>query len=409
MRHLTAALAVRRGSATAHTNLGIALHAQGRMDEAIAEHRAAIRLQPDDAAAHINLGAILCDVVRDYDGAIAEFRTAIRLLPDDVTAHYNLGTAMRHQGKLAEAIAEYRETIRLQPDDATVHTSLGIALRDRGKLAEAIIAYREAIRLQPDYAVAHYNLGITLHNRGKQDEAIAEYREAIRLQPDYAEAHCNLGQLLQGQGHFPEALAEYRRGHELGSMRPGWHYPSAEWVRGAERLAALAARLPAVIRGEDKPKDAGERLALADMAYKAMCHGLSARLFTEVLKADPKLADDRQARHRYNAACAAALAGCGQARDDPLPDEAARADLRKQALDWLRAELAAWGRVLDTRDPQALAGVERALRHWKEDSDLAGVRDPTALARFPEPERKEWRALWADVERLIRRAGGGQP
>ena len=101
------------------------------------------------------------------DEAIAAYREAIRLKPDDAEAHYNLGIALSGQGKLDEAIAEYREAIRLKPDYAEAHYNLGIALDGQGKLDEAIAEYREAIRLKPDYAEAHYNLGIALTSQGK--------------------------------------------------------------------------------------------------------------------------------------------------------------------------------------------------------------------------------------------------
>jgi eukaryotic-like serine/threonine-protein kinase len=113
-----------------------------------------------------------------------------------------------------------------------------------------------------------------------------------------------------------------------------------------------------------------------------------------------------EVQHRYNAACAAGLAGCGQGKDDPPPDEAARADLRKQALGWLRAELASLGRSLDAGDPKLRASIARTLIHWKRDSDLAGVRDADGLSKLPEAERKLWQALWIDVDRLLERAGG---
>ena len=47
----------------------------------------------------------------------------------------------------------------------------------------------------------------------------------------------------------------------------------------------------------------------------------------------------------------------------------------------------------------------QTLQHWKVDPDLAGVRDAAALAKLPEAERKEWRTLWAEVDRLLKRAG----
>src|SRR5262249_48366336 len=100
-----------------------------------------------------------------------------------------------------------------------------------------------------DYAAAHYHLGTALSGSGDVRGAIAALREAIRLKPDYAEAHCNLGNALRGQGQYAESLAEYRLGHQLGSKRPDWRYPSAAWVAEVERLAALAERLPAVLAG----------------------------------------------------------------------------------------------------------------------------------------------------------------
>ena len=76
----------------AHTNLGIALRDQGKLDEAIAEYRKAIRLKPDLAEAHHNLGIALASQGK-LDEAIAEYRKAIRLKPDVAEAHINLGTS----------------------------------------------------------------------------------------------------------------------------------------------------------------------------------------------------------------------------------------------------------------------------------------------------------------------------
>ena len=91
-------------------------------------------------------------------------------------------------------------------------------------------------------------------------------------------------------------------------------------------------------------------------------------------KAQPALANDLEADNRYNAACAAALAGGGQGKDEPPLDEAARARWRKQAVDWLKADLATWTSQVETGPPQARQHVIQTLDHWKADSDLAGLR-----------------------------------
>ena len=307
---------------------------------------------------------------------------------------------MRTAGDLPGAVASYREAIRLKPDYAGSHTNLALALDNSGDRPGAIAEYREAIRLKPA-AEAHYNLGNALRTSGDLPGAVASYREAIRLKPDYAEAHCNHGLALRQQGLYAESLAEFRVGHELGSKRADWRYPSAKWVARAEQLAALADRLPAILRGDDRPADNAERLALASIFYATKRHAAAARRWAEAFEADPKLADDLPAARRYDAACAAALAGCGRGKDDPPPDESARAELRGRALDWLRADLALHRKQLDTD----AAACRRALDHWRMDPDLAGVRDVAALAALPEAERDEWRALWVEVDRLLKGAG----
>ena len=60
-----------------------------------------------------------------------------------------------------------------------------------------------------------------------------------------------------------------------------------------------------------------------------------------IFEALPSRADDLKAGNRDLHACAAALAGCGRGEDDPKPDDAERAELRKLALGWLSADLAA--------------------------------------------------------------------
>jgi superkiller protein 3 len=110
-------------------------------------------------------------------------------------------------------------------------------LRRQGRLDEAVAAFRRGLERAPGDAEAHYDLGNALREQGRCDEAVAAYRRAIELKPDYAEAYCNLGVTLRQQGKFTAALAALQQGHELGSRRPDWPYPSARWVEECRRLA----------------------------------------------------------------------------------------------------------------------------------------------------------------------------
>jgi tetratricopeptide (TPR) repeat protein len=389
--------------ASAHAALGDVLYEKKDLDGAIAEFRKAIELDRRDALAHYSLGLALRDK-KDLDGAIAEFHKAIELEPNDADLHNNLGVALRENGNLDEAIAEYKKAIDIDPNLTSAHSNLGAGLHDKQDLVGAITAFRRAIAIEPKLASAHFGLGRALRATRDLDGAILAYRQAIALAPDYAEAHCNLGGMLKQQGHFAESLAAYKRGHELGTKRPGWPYPSAEWVREAENLAAMEGKLPAFLRGEFQPKDAAECLGLAGVCHGKQLLHASARLYADAFAIDHKLADDMRAGHRYNAACYAALAAAGQGEDTAKLDEKERTRLRQQARDWLRADLALRGKQLESGQPADRAAVQQALRHWHQDSDLVVIRDAAALAELAAEERAACEQLWADVAALLKKA-----
>jgi tetratricopeptide (TPR) repeat protein len=429
--------------AVAHTNMGIALHGKGLVDEAIAAFKKAISLKPDFSDAHNNLGVALA-AKGLVDEAIAAFEKAISLKPDNPEAHNNLVLALQSKGMVDEAIAASKKAISLKPDYAKAYFNLGCTLKDKGLVNKAIVAWKNAISLKPDYAEAHYNLGMALITKGLVDEAIAAYKEAIHFKPDYAEAHNNLGVALdnkglveeaiaafqeairlkpdlaepyfglggrlQKKGAFSESLAAYRRGHELGSKRQGWPYPSGQLVRQAEELLRADKRLSAVLNGTAQPVDAGECLDFARLCHEyRRRYAAAARFYKEAFATNPKLADMLAGGHRYNAACVAALAGCGHGKDTGGLDEKERARLRQQALHWLRADLAAWGRQLEKGAAKTHPVVAAQMRHWQVDPDFARMRGKEALAKLPEPERAAWRQLWADVEKMLDKTRGKPP
>jgi tetratricopeptide (TPR) repeat protein len=390
-----------------HLARGNALYDKRDLGGAIACYRRALDLDPRYAQAHCNLGNALHNK-GDREGAVAAYHRAIAIDPKLALAHYNLGIALKARGLLDDAIREYRRAIELDPKLAKAHCNLGNALYDKGDLEGAVAASRRAIAIDPKLTEAHYNLGNALKAQGDVASAVAAYHRAITIAPKLAEAHCNLGHALQEQGHFRAALEALQRGHQLGSSQPRWRdraYPSADWVRHCQRLADLEGRLPAILQGDDRPRGAAERLTLAQLCrrYKQL-YATSARFYAEAFADRPPLAEDLGAGHRYHAACAAALAATGQGKDAARLDDKERARLRRQALEWLRADLAAWTRAVEKGPPQAGPQVQSTLRHWQEDPDLAGLRDPEALAQLPEAGRAACRLLWADVDALLKRA-----
>ena len=208
------ALEVTRGNPLIHNNLGIALAAQGKPEEAEAHYAEALRLDPNFALTHNNLGMALAKRGK-LEEAEAYYAEALRLNPKLAEAHNNLGIALAKQGKLEEAETQYAEALRLNPNLARAHNNLGMALAKQGKLEEAEAQYVEALRLDPHFAGAHNNLGMALVARGKLEEAEAQYAAALRLNSHFPEAYNNLGVALAKQGKIDEAIAMFQKAIQI--------------------------------------------------------------------------------------------------------------------------------------------------------------------------------------------------
>jgi tetratricopeptide (TPR) repeat protein len=349
-------------------------------------------------------------------------------------AGYNLGYLTSEIGDRQDALIAYRESLairqRLADANPTVtefrrdlaysHNNIGNLLSATGKPAEALKALESARAILQTLAREHpeapdfaSELGGTLNNmavidldakrfeeaRGRLREAVAWQRKALAANPansQYRQSMAlhliNLIRVARGLGDA-EGAADAAR--ELAKLR-----------ESDPAIVALDARLAAIIQGDQKLRDEADRLALAQRAYEKVLYATAARLWGEALAANPGLGDNRRSQHRYNAACAAALAASGKAKGEPPLDDPARARLRARALDWLRAELVAWEKVLDSGPAELKAMVVPTLTHWKSDADLAGIRDAKERDTLPDDERAAVARLWDDVDRLLARAAG---
>ena len=211
----------------AHNNLGYILWQSGRFAEAIAEYQKALKIKPDFAAAHNNLGAVLLQNKQRVDGArgqngvfdeaIEHYRRALQINPDFTKAHINLGDALLQKGQIDEAIAHFQKALETQPNDAETETAFGNALSQKRQVDEAIKHYQKALQIDPDYPEARYNLGNAFVAEGKYNDSIAAYEAAIRLRPDHYDAHHNLGCLLAAIGKNDEALKQFNEALRINS------------------------------------------------------------------------------------------------------------------------------------------------------------------------------------------------
>jgi serine/threonine protein kinase/tetratricopeptide (TPR) repeat protein len=395
-----AALRLKPGYAPAHYGMGLLYLQRKDLSRAEKAFRAVIDLDRTYAPAHVNLGLILHQR-QDLSGAEEAFRAALRLDTRLPPAHHGLGVVLLQRRDLPGAKTAFQAVLQLDPKHISAHYNLGLVWQAVGNLAEAEKALRATLCLDPGYAAAYNGLGSVHFDRKDLPEAEKAFRTALRLDPHDPWQHLNLGVVLREQGRFSEAVAAFRRSHELGAKQPGWNHRAADEVKRAERLAELDRRLPDVLGG-NVPSSAAETLEFARLCGLPckQQHAAAARLFAAAFSVEAKLAADLSASNRYQAACCAALAGCGQGQDSPPAQEPCAA-LRRQALEWLRADLERWSRQSDDADPRSRRAAQVALTRWRENPDLAGLREPAELRKRPQTEREAWRKLWTDVAALL--------
>jgi serine/threonine-protein kinase len=419
------------------------------MDEAIDLHRKAVQLDPDYAWAHHDLGNALRAIGR-LDQAHVHFQEALQRDPQNPAVLNSVRSLLMRQGRGQEVLADWRSALEADPpgheawfgyaelclylqqteeyrratralldrfeatNDAFIAERVGRAClllpgsEDEMKKASALTERAVAILQSTPprlYPYSRFALGLAQYRLGRWDSAIA----IMRFEASDVMGPCPrlVVAMAQHRGGQPQAA---RQTLAAAVLAYDWRAAQSDnrdaWIchilrREAEGM--ILPNLPAYLDGKYQPQDNDERLALLGVCQSTDRTRSMARLYAESFGAAQSLADDLGAGHRYNAARAAALAGCGNGKDAPGLGDAEAKKWRDQARRWLRAELATRVHALDTDPTAARTGVREALTRWQKEPDLACVRDLDELDRLAADEREEYLALWAEVAAVLAR------
>jgi predicted O-linked N-acetylglucosamine transferase (SPINDLY family) len=207
------------GKATEIFTRGLALHKQGRLNDAVACYEKALSKWPKHFPALHMLGVVHAQT-RQYESAVNFFDRAIAINAGVAEAYNNRGIALQKLGRFEAAIASYDKAIALKPKIAQAHSNRGIALKELQRFDEAVSSYDTALNLEPRAAETHLNRGIVLHELKRFEEAIASYEKALSLKPDQ---ELLAGALLQAKMQIcdwtalAQRLAQYE--HDIQSSK----------------------------------------------------------------------------------------------------------------------------------------------------------------------------------------------
>ena len=195
--------ASRREAAYRANNIGVALLEQFRHREGAQAFRRALRLDPRNALARINLAIALYNVP-DIEGARAAARAALEAAPRAPQPHYILGLIAKNQNRDEEAIAEFKSVLDVDPDDTGANVLLGQIHLQRRDFRQSIALFRRALAAEAYNGTALYNLATALLRAGERDEGTSVMQRFQLLRASGAATI--IGQNYLEQGRYAEAI-----------------------------------------------------------------------------------------------------------------------------------------------------------------------------------------------------------
>lgn len=233
--------------------LGLVQALDGKNEDAAANLRDAIRIDPGYVPARLKLAEVLLSLGR-FDESREICQSILKDNPQVAPAYYWSGRVASASGQTALAEEQYRKACELSPTYGTAHYALALVYQKDGKEADAqrhIAAYQkykadgdpqpedamlDAVRALDNSGLAHLMKGVDLENAGQIDQAIAEHEEAVRTDPKLVQAHANLIALYGRAGRPEKAEQAYRDTVALNANLPQSHYDYGVLMVGRQRF-----------------------------------------------------------------------------------------------------------------------------------------------------------------------------
>ncbi len=198
-----------------------------QQDVAENEFKEILRLDPQNASAHANLG-VIAFARQDYAQAAQEFRAALKLQPSLWNAEAYLGMSEYRLGN-GKAAKPLLESAFQHVQDAPLRTQAGmdlIAIYHASKeLARAVDVLRALRQSAPDDPAVLY-----LAYRTYSDLAAQQLTRLSQVAPESAQMHQILAQALASQDDYPGAIAQYRKALAANPQLPGLHFELGEMI-----------------------------------------------------------------------------------------------------------------------------------------------------------------------------------
>jgi Flp pilus assembly protein TadD len=202
LKEYLTALELEPDSATAHYNLACFLATHSH-EMAIEQYKEAIELDPEYPDAHLNLGMTYADLDQ-RDEAKAQFKAAIEVDPGDALARHELAALLMDEADYRGAIVLLKEVTRLEPANYEGWLDLGISYAQKGFYQEAERCYGKARDLNADDVLLNYNIAALYSLWERRADAIEALRKALEKEPAKVRGWLSADPMFDGLKGAPE-------------------------------------------------------------------------------------------------------------------------------------------------------------------------------------------------------------
>ena len=208
----------------------------GRLDEALREFNAALKLKPEYDAAWLLRGHALRRL-GDFDGALQSFAQALKFNRESEEGWMGLASVLHDLSRYKEEVEAYDELVRLRPRFVEAWINKGAALHAMNDFSGALVCYEKVLALRPEHAAAWNNKGAALLRLGRDDAAETSFEEALHFNPDFYDAMVNRVFLSQKRGRHGETVLWADRALRL--REAGWLW----YLKGLSHMGLLESTL----------------------------------------------------------------------------------------------------------------------------------------------------------------------
>lgn len=196
---------------------------QGDIDQAIADYKKTIQINPNFTEAHNALASALDSrgltylEKGDFDKAISDYTEAIKIIPNEISYYKSRGFAYDQKGDLDKSFSDYNKAIELNPSEAIAYFNRGSIYKNKGDFNSAIADYSKAIQINSNVGIYYACRADAYLDKNDLDRAIADYSTAIEIDSTYAPAYNGRGLSYIIKNDYEKALPDVNKSVELGS------------------------------------------------------------------------------------------------------------------------------------------------------------------------------------------------